>query len=458
ISQGSYGIVYRARDKKTGQIVAMKQEFHGFSLSTLREIDILKSLPRHPSIVELKEVVVDDCGRVFVVMDYLQNDLKRFMDVRKKPLTLIEVKCLMKQLLEGVKFLHENGVMHRDLKPSNILMNDKGQLKICDFGLSRHFESLSGSYTPGVVTLWYRAPELLLGANEYSCAIDMWSVGCIMAELMLKEVFFKGRSELHQLGSIYLVLGTPDDAAWPGFSSLIGSRLQFVSCCCAFSGAPILTERGFDLLGKLLTYDPHKRITAEAALNHDCGVMNKVTLFFNAQPYLQPPSPQRPPPLWQSPPPAPCRHKLTILLLLIHQHHPCQNLILGNQNCILQIMEVNTNILTMKFMLRNFSMPSEIISISHLFSSSKVLKYHNGCSQDHSSEGCYFKFKNATSESLGVITRSMSKRLQTSSIMIHLLEIAQKDLPHLVDTNEDDGDLKDESASSTPRSVLSYLD
>ncbi|KAI3455027.1 hypothetical protein Pfo_011690, partial [Paulownia fortunei] len=270
ISQGSYGIVYRAWDKKTGQIVAMKQE----------EIDILKSLPRHPSIVELKEVIVDDCGRVFVVMDYLQNDLKRFMDVRKKPLTLSEVKCLMKQLLEGVKFLHENGVMHRDLKPSNILMNDKGQLKICDFGLSRHFGSLSGSYTPGVVTLWYRAPELLLGANEYSCAIDMWSVGCIMAELMLKEVFFKGRSELHQLGSIYMVLGTPDDAAWPGFSSLIGSRLQFVKqpynllrlkflAAAAFSGAPILTERGFDLLGKLLTYDPHKRITAEAALNHD---------------------------------------------------------------------------------------------------------------------------------------------------------------------------------------------
>ncbi|KAI3455035.1 hypothetical protein Pfo_011698, partial [Paulownia fortunei] len=246
ISQGSYGIVYRARDKKTGQIVAMKQEFHGFSLSTLREIDILKSLP----------LVVDDCGRVFVVMDYLQNDLKRFMDVRKKPLTLSEVKCLMKQLLEGVKFLHENGVMHRDLKPSNILMNDKGQLKICDFGLSRHFGSLSGSYTPGVVTLWYRAPELLLGANEYSCAIDMWSVGCIMAELMLKEYI--------------LVLGTPDDAAWPGFSSLIGSRLQFVKQPYNLLRlTPILTERGFDLLGKLLTYDPHKRITAEAALNHD---------------------------------------------------------------------------------------------------------------------------------------------------------------------------------------------
>ncbi|KAI3455028.1 hypothetical protein Pfo_011691 [Paulownia fortunei] len=247
---------------------------------------------RHPSIVEFKEIVVDDCGHVFVVMDYLQNDLKRFIDVKKKTLTLSEVKCLMKQLLEGVKFLHQNGVMHRDLKPSNILMNDKGQLKICDFGLSRHFGSLSGSYTPGVVTLCYRAPELLLGANEYSCAIDMWSVGCIMAELMLKEVFFQGRSELHQLGSIYMVLGTPDDAAWPGFSSLIGSRVQFVKqpynllrlkflAAAAFSGAPMLTESGFDLLRKLLTYDPRMRITAEAALNHGLLTKSCCELKFN---------------------------------------------------------------------------------------------------------------------------------------------------------------------------------
>ncbi|KAK6126575.1 hypothetical protein DH2020_039686 [Rehmannia glutinosa] len=252
-----------------------------------REIGILSSLPPHPSIVEFKEAVVEDSGLVFVVMEYLPNDLKKLMDLKKSsnnPFTLREVKNMMKQLLEGIAFLHDNGVMHRDLKPSNILIDDsKGQLKICDFGLSRCcYGKASGSYTPGLVTLWYRAPELLLGAKEYSCAIDMWSVGCIMTELLLKQVLFKGTSELHQVGSIFTILGTPDDVSWPGFSSLLGSsifqfakqpyndqlRLKFVVATDS-SRAPLLTERGFDLLEKLLAYDPHKRISAKAALDHD---------------------------------------------------------------------------------------------------------------------------------------------------------------------------------------------
>ncbi|KAL0349820.1 UNVERIFIED_CONTAM: Cyclin-dependent kinase G-2 [Sesamum radiatum] len=126
ISQGSYGIVYRARHRKTLEIVAIKHEFHGLSRSTLREIATLTSLPRHPAVIEFKEVIVDDRDRVFIVMEHVENDLKRFMNVGKKPLNLNEVKCIMKQFLEGVRFLHENGLMHRDLKPSNILINRKG--------------------------------------------------------------------------------------------------------------------------------------------------------------------------------------------------------------------------------------------------------------------------------------------------------------------------------------------
>ncbi|KAL0355042.1 UNVERIFIED_CONTAM: Cyclin-dependent kinase G-2 [Sesamum radiatum] len=208
ISHGSYGIVYRARDKKTGEIVAMKQEFYGYCTTTLTEISILMSLPRHPAIVEFKGVAVDDWNRVFIVMEHVENNLKGFMNARRQPLSPYEVKCMMKQLLDGVKFLHENGVMHRDLKPSNILINMKGHLKICDFGLSRQFESEWGSYTPGVVTLWYRAPEILAG------------------ERILPQ------------------------------------------STCVISGVPLLTGLGFDLLKKLLEYDPEKRITAEAALNH----------------------------------------------------------------------------------------------------------------------------------------------------------------------------------------------
>ncbi|KAG8365256.1 hypothetical protein BUALT_Bualt18G0085300 [Buddleja alternifolia] len=273
IGSGSYGNVYKALDKQTGEIVAMKHEIRGLlSKSSFREINILQSLPRHPSMVEFKDVIMD--GRrdqVYIVMEYLETDLKRYINLKEKSLGVSEVKSLMKQLLEGVKFLHENGVMHRDLKPSNLLMNGD-QLKICDFGLSREFGSKSGSYTPGVGTRWYRAPELLIhGANKYySSAIDMWSVGCIMAELVLKEVLFKGGSEIDQLSKIHRILGSPNhDVASSSSSSRLNLLRQMILGDTSCRRAPgLLTELGFDLLSKLLAYDPNERITAEDALRH----------------------------------------------------------------------------------------------------------------------------------------------------------------------------------------------
>ncbi|KAK6115047.1 hypothetical protein DH2020_007316 [Rehmannia glutinosa] len=257
ISKRAYEIVYRAQDMNTGKIVAVKHEFHGLSRPTSREISILKSLPRHLSIVQFKDTIMEDYDRISVVMEYIENDLEKLMKVKKiHHFTLSEVKCLMKQLLEGLAFLHENGVMHRDLKPSNILINQvRGQLKICNFGLSRYFGKASGSYTPGLVTLWYRAPELLLRVKEYSSAIDMWSVDCIMAELLLNEVLFRGNSEIQQLESIYILLGTPDhhDITCPRFLSIFHSskrpynhelRLKFPTATY-FNGAPLLTERRF---------------------------------------------------------------------------------------------------------------------------------------------------------------------------------------------------------------------
>ncbi|KAL0286166.1 UNVERIFIED_CONTAM: Cyclin-dependent kinase G-2 [Sesamum calycinum] len=161
-------------------------------MSTLREIDInLKSLPQHPSIMESKEVIRDSWDRLFVVMEHVEINLERLMAIRRQPMHPNEVKCMMKQLFDGIKFLHENGVMHRDLKPSNILINKKGEVKIRNFGLSHQFKSESGSYNSQVVTLWYRALEILAGVETYSTKIDMWSIGCIMAELLLKEVLFQ---------------------------------------------------------------------------------------------------------------------------------------------------------------------------------------------------------------------------------------------------------------------------
>ncbi|KAL1366647.1 hypothetical protein AAHE18_03G374700 [Arachis hypogaea] len=284
IDEGTYGVVYRARDKKTGEIVALKKvkmekEREGFPLTSLREINILLSF-HHPSIVDVKEVVVgSSLDSIFMVMEYMEHDLKGLMEAMKQPFSQSEVKCLMIQLLEGVKYLHDNWVLHRDLKTSNLLLNNRGELKICDFGLARQYGSPLKPYTHLVVTLWYRAPELLLGSKQYSTAIDMWSLGCIMAELLSKEPLFNGKTEFDQLDKIFKILGTPNETIWPGFSKLPGVKVNFVKHqynllrkkfpATSFTGSPVLSDAGFDLLNKLLTYDPEKRITAEAALNHE---------------------------------------------------------------------------------------------------------------------------------------------------------------------------------------------
>ncbi|KAJ6339630.1 hypothetical protein OIU77_007553 [Salix suchowensis] len=285
---GTYGKVYKARDKKTGEFVALKKvkmdvgkdrylEEYGFPLTSLREINILMSFD-HPSIVKVKEVVMGDLDSVFLVMEYMEHDLKELMQMMKQPFSTSEVKCLMLQLLEGVKYLHDNWVLHRDLKTSNLLLNNQGELKVCDFGMSRQYGSPLKPYTSLVVTLWYRAPELLLGAKQYSTAVDMWSVGCIMAEMLTKKPLFTGKGEIDHLDKIFKTLGTPDETVWPGLSKLRGAKANFVKQpynqlrkkfpFTPFTGSPVLSDSGFDLLNKLLTYDPEKRITADDALNH----------------------------------------------------------------------------------------------------------------------------------------------------------------------------------------------
>ncbi|RDX94681.1 Cyclin-dependent kinase G-2, partial [Mucuna pruriens] len=304
IDEGTYGVVYRAKDKKTGEIVALKKvkmekEKEGFPLTSLREINILLSF-HHPFVVDVKEVVVgSSLDSIFMVMEYMEHDLKGLMESMKQPFSQSEVKCLMLQLLEGAKYLHDNWVLHRDLKTSNLLLNNRGELKICDFGLARQYGSPLKPYTHLVVTLWYRAPELLLGTKQYSTAIDMWSLGCIMAELLSKQPLFNGKTEFDQLDKIFRILGTPNETIWPGFTELPRVKVNFVKnqlptlggsglaiwpflnvpfrCnllrkkfpATSFTGSPVLSDSGFDLLNKLLTYDPEKRITAEEALNHE---------------------------------------------------------------------------------------------------------------------------------------------------------------------------------------------
>ncbi|XP_075695705.1 cyclin-dependent kinase 11B-like isoform X11 [Rhinoderma darwinii] len=278
IEEGTYGVVYRAKDKKTDEIVALKRlkmekEKEGFPITSLREINtILKA--QHDNIVRVREIVVgSNMDKIYIVMNYVEHDLKSLMETMKQPFLPGEVKTLMIQLLRGVRHLHDNWILHRDLKTSNLLLSHAGILKVGDFGLAREYGSPLKPYTPIVVTLWYRAPELLLGAKEYSTAIDLWSVGCIFGELLTQKPLFPGKSEIDQINKIFKDLGTPSEKIWPGYNELPAVKKM------TFSEYPynnlrkrfgaLLSDQGFDLMNKFLTYCPAKRITAEDGLKHE---------------------------------------------------------------------------------------------------------------------------------------------------------------------------------------------
>ena len=213
---------------------------------------------------------------LYLVFEYLSTDLKKYMDRNGKgpanPLDPMIVKSMMYQLLKGTAHMHKNGTMHRDLKPQNLLVDDTVAhpvIKVADLGLGRHYAVPIKPYTHEIVTLWYRAPEVLLGATHYAPAVDMWSVGCIFAELARKQAIFPGDSELQQLLHIFKLLGTPSEDLWPGVSRLRDWhefpqwRPQDLS-----KVFPKLDEAGIDLMKKMFDYDPAQRITAMDALHH----------------------------------------------------------------------------------------------------------------------------------------------------------------------------------------------
>ena len=278
IEEGTYGVVYRARDKRTQEIVALKKlkmekEKEGFPITSLREINTLL-ISQHPNVVTVREIVVgSDINQIYIVMDFVEHDLKGLMETMRKKKQIFlpgEIKCLMIQLLSAIHHLHDNWILHRDLKSSNLLLSHNGILKVGDFGLAREYGSPLLAYTAIVVTLWYRAPELLLGLKNYSTHIDVWSIGCIFGELLLMEPLFPGRSETDELNKIFKLLGTPSERVWSGFNNLPGAKVKFVdypvSSLRDKFPERMLSESGLTLLKELLTYDPKKRITCEDAL------------------------------------------------------------------------------------------------------------------------------------------------------------------------------------------------
>ena len=236
-------------------------------------------MPSRPSpvyirLLKVEHVEEDGKAMLYLVFEYLDQDLKGFMDLTGRgpanPLKKDVVQDFMYQLCLGCAHIHRHGVMHRDLKPQNLLVDKaKNVIKVADLGLGRAFSVPVKSYTHEIVTLWYRAPEVLLGGSHYSTPVDIWSVGCIFAELARKQPLFPGDSELQQLLHIFKLLGTPGEDVWPGVTRLRDWH-EFPQWKPQDLGKviPQLDAHGIDLLQKMLVYDPAKRIHATEALEH----------------------------------------------------------------------------------------------------------------------------------------------------------------------------------------------
>ncbi|MFH4981568.1 hypothetical protein AB6A40_008277 [Gnathostoma spinigerum] len=276
IGEGTYGVVYKARNKRTGQIVAMKKirlesEDEGVPSTALREISLLRELV-HPNIVRLEDVIMQE-NRLYLVFEFLSMDLKKFLDTLPDGVMMDKdlVKSYLFQVCQGVCFCHQRRVLHRDLKPQNLLVDTKGAIKLADFGLARAIGIPVRAYTHEVVTLWYRAPEVLLGAQRYSMGIDIWSIGCIFAEMAMKKPLFHGDSEIDQLFRIFRLLSTPTETNWPGVTKLPDYKTTFPKWTERHLRQRVesfLDPNGIDLLENMLLYSPAGRISAKKCLNH----------------------------------------------------------------------------------------------------------------------------------------------------------------------------------------------
>ncbi|OAD68271.1 hypothetical protein PHYBLDRAFT_127607 [Phycomyces blakesleeanus NRRL 1555(-)] len=303
ISSGTYGRVYKARsrNKDDHREFAIKKfkpdregdshHYVGISQSACREIALCREL-NHENIIGLEEVLLEDKA-IFMVFEYAEHDFLQIihyhLHTERKPIPEILIKSFLWQLLNGVAYLHANWVLHRDLKPANVLLTSDGIVKTGDLGLARLFNRPLQPLFNGdkvVVTIWYRAPELLFGARHYTKAIDMWAVGCIYGELLALKPIFKGEEakmdtkknvpfQRSQLTKIFEVLGTPTKEVWPAIDQLPDyCHLSTFPQCSnnlkhMYQMIPgVKSESGFNLFSALLEYDPAKRITAEKALAH----------------------------------------------------------------------------------------------------------------------------------------------------------------------------------------------
>ncbi|WCJ23553.1 Protein kinase superfamily protein [Euphorbia peplus] len=296
IGQGTYSNVYKARDTLTGKIVALKKvRFDNLEPESVkfmaREILILRRLD-HPNVVKLEGLVTSrmSCS-LYLVMEYMEHDLAGLAASPNIKFTESQVKCYVRQLLCGLEHCHNRHVLHRDIKGSNLLIGNDGILRIADFGLASFFDpNHKQPMTSRVVTLWYRPPELLLGATDYSVGVDLWSAGCILAELLAGKPIMPGRTEVEQLHKIFKLCGSPSEEYWKKsklpHATIFKPQQSYKRCITeTFKDFP---PSSFPLIETLLAIDPAERRTATAALEAE---------FFATKPYACEPSslPKYPP-------------------------------------------------------------------------------------------------------------------------------------------------------------------
>jgi negative regulator of PHO system len=266
--------VFKGRNRQTGELVALK-EIHldseeGTPSTAIREISLMKEL-KHENIVGLHDVVHTE-NKLMLVFEYMDGDLKRYMDTHgdRGALKPILIKSFMYQLLKGIDFCHQNRVLHRDLKPQNLLINSKGQLKLGDFGLARAFGIPVNTFSNEVVTLWYRAPDVLLGSRTYNTSIDIWSAGCIMAEMYTGRPLFPGTTNEDQIVRIFRIMGTPTERTWPNITQFpeYKTNFQMYATQELRQILPQIDPTGINLLSRMLQLRPEMRISAKEALSH----------------------------------------------------------------------------------------------------------------------------------------------------------------------------------------------
>jgi serine/threonine protein kinase len=270
--EGTYGCVFKAIHKKTKQLVALKKIVNVPKEDGLPvEIKYLTQLTTSKNVVHIRDYFWTKELHLCIVFEFMDYDLWRLMTSPNVTFDMLQIKCLVRQMLEGLYQCHSVGIMHRDVKPSNLLINSSGVLKLADFGLTTSFIG-SNYLSSNVVSLYYRPPELLMGSHSYGPEVDMWSVGCILIEMMTNNYLFAGANEAEQLDLIFRIFGTPSEEIWPGVTQLSGwgtveNKRRYPPQDLK-SVLDFLSVDALDLVTRLLALDPKKRISSFEALKH----------------------------------------------------------------------------------------------------------------------------------------------------------------------------------------------